>query len=222
MVAALLALGVVGLGNRLYLVAGIRAGQQSERARMLRGLHDTVLQTLETIAMSSPDDRARPAQALARARSMARAQAAEIRRSLGRDGAPERSEDLLADLESLVSEIASIGLRVELVCDDLEELPVDPTLRTALRDAVREALRNVHKHAQVETAVVRVERLPSMVVATVRDHGVGFVVDEQRPGFGLTHSVGARLAELGGSAEIISRPGRGTRVRLVLPVAGDA
>jgi signal transduction histidine kinase len=57
---------------------------------------------------------------------------------------------------------------------------------------------------------------PDEVVLTVRDDGRGFDAERARAGFGLD-GVQARAAEVGGAVELLSEPGNGTTLRLVVP-----
>jgi signal transduction histidine kinase len=58
------------------------------------------------------------------------------------------------------------------------------------------------------------------VVAEVEDDGRGFDRGSVRAGVGLS-AMRERAAGLGGEIEIKSRPGRGTKVTLRVPVGGD-
>jgi signal transduction histidine kinase/ActR/RegA family two-component response regulator len=88
---------------------------------------------------------------------------------------------------------------------------------------VRELLFNVVKHAKVPGATVRIEQLPTgELTVTVEDAGAGFDPSRQElhPAggkFGL-FSVRERLAALGGTFEIDSAPGRGTRAVVRVPL----
>lgn len=111
------------------------------------------------------------------------------------------------------------GLTVHLESPEQVRVPHEPT-RVLLFESVRELLFNIVKHAQVDQAWVRVERVDGRVRVTVEDHGVGF--DAQAIGgaasdsFGLL-SVRERLEWLGGSMTIASAPGKGTCVTLTAP-----
>lgn len=98
-----------------------------------------------------------------------------------------------------------------------DELRLPARVAEALCGATREALTNVVRHAGVTAAEITVESGQSLVVEIV-DQGRGFSprrVPAHR--YGLTGSLDARLAGVGGRASIVSRPGRGTRVRLEVP-----
>jgi signal transduction histidine kinase len=204
--------------------AAYRAGCAAERARCLRSLHDTALQSLETLALAGDADRLAPAEALAQVRGAAHRQAALLRRSLGElagaesaagpDGGPQRS--LVDVLSEVIDEVPVDGPRVELVAG--ADLPQPaPWQQACLRDATREALGNVVKHAAARRVVVRVAAAQDGVEVIVRDDGRGFDPEHTTPGFGTRQSITARVREAGGDAGIDSWPGRGTRVRLWMP-----
>ena len=52
---------------------------------------------------------------------------------------------------------------------------------------------------------------------TIRDQGRGFNFQGAEGHFGIANSITARLASVGGSAAIISAPGKGTRIELEVP-----
>jgi len=87
---------------------------------------------------------------------------------------------------------------------------------------VQEALTNVHKHAQARHARVCFEREGGHVVVTVSDDGVGFAPNQVAlqggSHFGL-RMMGDRAEEIGGTLRVQSAPGRGTQVKVKIPLA---
>jgi signal transduction histidine kinase len=85
----------------------------------------------------------------------------------------------------------------------------------------QEALANVRRHASASTVVLRISRIGSgesgQVSVHVEDDGVGFDPAEAG-GHGLA-GLRSRVAEVGGSVDIVSAPGAGTRVTLRVPGA---
>ncbi|KAA9166911.1 ATP-binding protein [Amycolatopsis acidicola] len=211
------ALVLLGMGTRLALAYGIRNGRLAERARQHRALHDSVLQTLETLALPGAGD---PGRQLAQLRGIARAQAVELRNTIekaSRESAEEAARPLGEKLTALAAEMAREGLRAQLVMAELDEETLDEVRQLAIRDAAREAMRNTLKHAGTDEVVVRVDEQEGGVAVVIRDHGTGFD-DAHRPaGFGISESITARLAEAGGRALVESSPGSGTRVTLWMP-----
>ncbi|MFG3417647.1 sensor histidine kinase [Micromonospora sp. NPDC049460] len=214
-VVALAALVICGLSLHLTMSYGIQAGREAEQARWLRSLHDTVLQTLEAIALHSAADETASAVQLAQVRATARVQAARLRRTLDDPGGG-RDNPLADGLAELVEELAGRGLRVELAVAAGAGSRMSGPYRDAVLGGVREALGNVAKHAGISDAVVRADEESSALVVVVRDHGCGFDV-AGRPGFGIRESIVGRLREVGGKATVESWPGRGTRVTLRVP-----
>src|SRR5207237_73362 len=95
------------------------------------------------------------------------------------------------------------------------DVDITPPAVAALTEATREALRNVRKHAETRSVVVRCETSDAGVRVTVRDHGVGFDVERVFGGFGTDQSVRGRMADVGGTTAAgtrcwpLSRPVRG-------------
>lgn len=86
---------------------------------------------------------------------------------------------------------------------------------------VQEALSNVVRHADASTVRVRIGRRDAAVVAEITDDGKGFVVADElcRGGRGLgLFGMQERAAYVGGRIDIDSRPGRGTTVRVTMPI----
>jgi two-component system sensor histidine kinase UhpB len=88
---------------------------------------------------------------------------------------------------------------------------------------VQEAVANVVRHSGARTAAVHVRRADSVIVVTIKDDGRGFELQRDRAGrlalgFGLS-GIAERVRILGGHVEVVSAPGRGTRIELYAPVA---
>ena len=186
---------------------GERLAIEQERNRQHRVLHDSALQTLEGIAsglLGVDED----------VRNRARSEARRLRQSLS---GTEPEGNLAQGLDTLASEFAELGLEVHQSVGEIVEPPQYRTI--ALVEALREVLRNVTKHAATSTAVVRASAADGGTKVVVRDQGRGFDLTDTESGFGLRQSVAGRLAEVGGTVEVWSKPGRGTRVTLWVPTS---
>jgi signal transduction histidine kinase len=87
---------------------------------------------------------------------------------------------------------------------------------------VREALANAAKHADARNVSVWVGAAGDELTVEVADTGRGFNAEGRRADregrhFGL-EMMRKRVAEVGGSLEVDSAPGRGTRVTARLPI----
>lgn len=221
LVTSLVVLILIGMGTRLAMGVGIKRGAKAEHIRSQRTLHDTVLQTLEAMALAPvtpPKDMAGAMAQLTELRGIARAQALRLRGDLTSETAAHAGFGIGEDLASVAAEMAREGLRARLVFTDVDDGLLSEARRWAVRDAVREAMRNTVKHAGTDEIVLRVEQRDGGIAVIARDHGTGFS-DEDRPaGFGISNSITARLADVGGSASVESEPGMGTRVTLWVPL----
>ena len=95
----------------------------------------------------------------------------------------------------------------------------DEVLQTA-NAVIAEALANAAKHSGAPEVSVRIRAERDEVRIEVEDRGQGIAEDaDQDPHFGLRLMRG-RAEEIGGTIQIESKPGAGTRVVAVLPVGG--
>ena len=101
---------------------------------------------------------------------------------------------------------------------DLDTVPAE-VLETA-HAVVSEALANAAKHSGSKYVTVRVRAEAHVLRIEVEDRGRGIAaVTDDDPHFGLS-LLQARAEQLGGSVEIVSRPGSGVRVVAQLPLKG--
>jgi signal transduction histidine kinase len=178
--------------------------RSQERADVAAHLHDSVLQTLALIQRQAADPQT--------VTQLARTQERELRTWLF-DSADPESSDLKAALTRAVGEVEAMHrVPIELVV--VGDAPADDVV-SALVGAAREAMVNASKHSGSARVDVYAEAGPEQVEVDVRDRGSGFDLDavalDRR---GIRGSIVDRMARHGGRAEITSRPGEGTEVRL--------
>jgi two-component system, NarL family, sensor histidine kinase DevS len=168
------------------------SGQEVERRRLARELHDETGQALTSILLGlkavedAPDAEAMRG-AAAELRELVVATLQDVRR-LAVELRPKVLDDfgLVAAVERLVETVSErsgieIHLEAGLGPDRLPE-----QVETTLYRLIQEALTNVIKHAQARTASVLLVRRAGSVTAVVEDDGVGFDIDAGRPdGLGL-------------------------------------
>lgn len=180
--------------------------REAERADIAAHLHDSVLQTLSLIRARAGD--------AAEVTRMARAQERELREWLY-DDRPAAGTSLAAELRTLVGEVED-GRAVEIEHVVVGDCP--PTeATTALLQATREALVNAVVHGAPPVTVYL--EVTDTVEVFVRDRGDGFDLDTiASDRFGVRESILGRVRRRGGTAEVVSRPGWGTEVRLCVPL----
>jgi PAS domain S-box-containing protein len=114
------------------------------------------------------------------------------------------------------------GLFVDLEVEDYECR--SEQLKILLFESVRELLFNVVKHARTGSAEVSLRRVDDHLQVAVSDQGAGFdpnampAAGEDGRGLGL-FAIRERLGFMGGTLQIQSAPGQGSRLILTVPVA---
>ncbi len=81
---------------------------------------------------------------------------------------------------------------------------------------VLEAAQNSIRHAQAQSVLVTLTETNGDLVFDVRDDGIGFDLSDIEKGPGLTN-IGDRVDALGGTLDIDSTPGAGTRITATIP-----
>jgi signal transduction histidine kinase len=213
------------LESQLAAVAASRArivaAGDEERRRIERDLHDGAQQRLVTIALALRlaetrlADDADPAvrdvlaqgvkdlgEAIDELRDLARGVHPAI---LGESG-------LVAAIESLADR-SPLDVTLDLV------VHAEPTsaVATAAYFAVAEALTNVTKHAGATNVTVRVSDRDGSLRVSVTDDGAGGA----DPGSSGLRGIADRVAAVGGTLSVDSRPGSGTHFQVDLPCASS-
>jgi len=192
------------------MAAQLLHGQEEERARVARELHDGVTQSLVSVKFlfESVLARARTAQVAAPISGQLEACVTRLREILGEvrliahDLRPPLLDDL--GLAEALTQFANewqtrSGVRVSLALEPPDGLP--DAGATALFRFAQEALGNVERHAEATNVQLSLQTLPEGVRLRITDDGRGFDVEgvqrSARQGLGLTH-LRERVEMLGG------------------------
>ncbi|MEE9167897.1 MAG: PAS domain S-box protein [Candidatus Neomarinimicrobiota bacterium] len=153
------------------------------------------------------------------------------------DELPERSRELSLELRpTLLDDLGlaptirwytdrftkRLNVNVEVNVGDFEErLPGE--IETVIYRVMQEAMTNISRHAEARNVRIDLKRKKSSVMMLVEDDGKGFVVqavvDRETPE-GRLGLIGMeeRVGYLGGSLDIRSTPGKGTTIRVEMPM----
>jgi methyl-accepting chemotaxis protein len=216
--------------QELEVLAGrLITAQEDERTRVARELHDDLSQRLAAVAIDT----------------------GRLERILAGSGARHPGfDDLKRKLAGLADDIHGLSRRlhpamlddlglaaaVETECRafverggpvveteipaDLDDLPRET--RLAAYRIVQEALRNIVRHANAEEVRLTLQKSDGLLTVEVTDDGRGFARGgaDWHPGIGLA-SMEERTRLLGGTFEVASGAGLGTRIRAQFPLGTD-
>ncbi len=198
-----------------------------ERERIARRLHESVSQALFFLNVEldgvgralEHGDLAAAGPALAEARAAVRETYRDVRESIDHLARHPVHQALIPALEDALTELRrQTGMTASLETDESFDPPrMSPEVLDESMGIVREALRNVRKHAQADRVAVRVGVENADLTVSVRDNGKGLVVDPHDQGFGL-YDMRRRATRMGGTLGVSSNAG-GTEVVLRLPAA---
>jgi PAS domain S-box-containing protein len=208
---------------RLFAEAGDKAALE-ERQRLARELHDSVSQALYGIALGTKT-----------ARTLLKRDPEEVADPL--DYVLSLAEAGLAEMRALIFELRPESLKTEGLVAALgkqttalkarHEIEVEATLceepeasleaKEAAYRIAQEALHNTVKHARANKVEIKMECDPAQITLELSDDGVGFDMRDDFPGHLGLRSMRERASRLGGTLEVETAPGRGTRIRARIP-----
>ena len=216
------------------LLERVIGAQEAERKRIARELHDETAQALTALVLSLdgtvdslPSGQERLKAQLMQVREMLGGSLAEIRKII-LDLRPTALDDLglVAALRRYAEARLGPGrVHVEVNATGYED-GLWPEKEVTLFRIGQEALNNVAAHAAATRVLIELGRSGDQVELSVTDNGKGFdwrevehSADPMR-GLGLM-GMRERAALFGARCEIESQPGKGTRVRVLVPLAGN-
>jgi len=211
----------VRLGDLLRAREDLAAA--GERNRLARDLHDAVKQHLFAaklrlaVAQGGRANDAQTARALADAQGLVEAAHVELTSLLGKLR-PSSNFDLEVALEVEARRWSrGCGVPIRTAIEPGLEAPT--RVGEAFVRLLQEALANVARHSEARAVSVTLGKEGDELVMAVRDDGRGFDLGaEDGAGLGLA-SMGDRMREVGGRAQIESERGWGTRIIARVPVA---
>lgn len=212
-------------------IINIIEAQESERQHLSRQMHDGPAQSLSNLILQAEiaermfdHDPTKARAELGNLKTSASTTFQRIRDFIF-DLRPMMLDDLglLPTLKRYVQTYeAKSRLPVNLVMQG--ERTLSPYIEVTLFRTVQELLNNVSHHAHASRVQVNLDMQANPIVVTVEDDGGGFDVESvlsevrQRGSSGLAN-LEKRIQMLGGRMQFQSATGRGTKVRMELPVA---
>lgn len=209
------------------LTEALTKAEESERRRLSRLLHDDLQQILHSARMkvellrenSSLGDReaawiAQIEEQIGEATEVTRTLSAQFAPPLGKNSLRDAVDWLAMKMEETHGLSVSIRARGPAVVSN-------DVLKLLLFRLVRELLFNVVKHAETREAEVLLVEGRDRLRVIVEDEGTGFDPSKKlQSGYGLANARD-RIEIMGGTVQIKSEPGTGTRVVAEVPRTGE-
>jgi signal transduction histidine kinase len=219
------------IAERGVLLKRLIHAQEEERKRIAREIHDEFGQSLSSIALNIElthralaQDPNKATDHLSRAGELV-ANSTDQMYNLILGLRPSALDDLglIAALKSHIHrtlEPAGIGydFQTEALTDRLP-----PQIETTLFRLIQEALTNIIRHAGASRVTLSISLRNGVIQGDVIDDGVGFdpssirISDQDEQGLGLL-GMRERVEQFGGTLDVDSSPGSGTRIRIRLPI----
>jgi signal transduction histidine kinase len=196
------------IGGRLL------TAQEAERSRIARELHDDIGQQLALLRFDLHQMNGH-SEAVGRLDELAMSV-----HDLSHRLHPARLQHLglVASLRALACEHSRTGTVVSFTHGDIPD-DLSPALSLCLFRVVQESLGNAAKYGQAANVLVDLHRDASSLALTIIDDGVGFELESAwGKGLGLV-SIRERVEASGGTVAISSKPKRGTRFDVRVPLA---
>ena len=213
--------------ERAETARAVLRGQEAERSRLARDLHDEANQSLTGLLLrleaASHDATGRLATELAETKALAADAMQELLR-LARELRPTALDDhgLVEALHGLADGFrAPSGARARLqIAGDVDLGTLGPDEQLVVYRIVQESLSNAARHADARQVTIAARRTRGdRLVVSVTDDGRGFSLrrTHSESGLGLP-GMRERARLVGGAVEVRSRPGAGTTVELHLGI----
>ena len=201
----------------------------AERTRIARDMHDGVLQDVTGIALqlgallphvrALPDAQTRMQEVVTLAEQTGRRARLAVQGMRAHDGAVE----LLGQVQQALQDVTALSALALSVRVTGRPRLVGLAVCDAAASIVREAVTNVVKHAHARTVVVTVALVKRRLRLSIRDDGRGLWAGAARPPGDAGHfgvvGMYERASSVGASLTVSSAPGRGTRIRVDVPLA---
>ena len=201
---------------------------ERERLRISRDMHDEVGANLTEIAILSElvkRDIRKPEEAEPNVQKIA-GMARELIDSIGEIiWAMNPRNDMLDHLAGYLREYASeyFGM-TPITChfdfpDQLPGHPLSAEVRRNMFLTMKEAINNVVKHSDATSVEFRCRASDREVEFSIQDNGRGFMIETPNQNGNGLRNMKTRVEDIGGNLQIESQLGRGTRVRLIVPLS---
>jgi len=210
--------------NRILQMNAMLQGQEVERIRIAKDLHDGLGALLSTVKLHFQSVQ-KEIEALSKLTIYQKANhlldnaCTEVRRiahnmmpdALSKLGLIQALDDLLEGLRLKGQKVS-----LEVINFEIQEIPKD--IELMIYRIIQELINNITRHAKAESIIVQLSIHENELYISVEDDGCGFDVQKTSDGIGLKN-IKSRVAYLGGSLEVESTRNVGTTTNITIPLS---
>jgi PAS domain S-box-containing protein len=203
----------------------VLTAQEKERSEIGKELHDNLNQILGAaklyIEMAKTDEENRE-MCLEKSSGFILNVIEEIRRISKTLSTPAMNMGLFDSIKILLDDlIMAHALKIEFQTTGVDEETLDERLQLTIFRILQEQLNNILKHAKATHATINLTRQGNEIILLISDNGEGANLLEAEKGIGITN-IRNRVELYHGSVTIVSMPGEGYALKVVLPLTGRA
>lgn len=197
--------------------------QENERNELGRELHDNINQILAAVKLQleySLENYDEEKSTVERCKNNIEEVIREIRNLSHRLVLPRFAETtLLSEIQKTVGNI----LQQQPVCLDLHQLNealIPDNIKETVYRILQEQLANIIRHAKASNVAIKLYNTEANVFLRIEDDGIGFNTNQSRKGVGITNILN-RVETYNGTATITSKPGKGCKLEVTVPLKND-
>lgn len=209
--------------KRKDIVEAVLQAQELEREQIANELHEGIAQVLSSVKLML-ETPAADAKATEEKLRTAKETIGEMIRDLKQISQNINSSTLkLLGLEQTIDDfIAGVTAHSRMVIKTdfshfKSTVRIDYSIQLTLLRILQEVIRNIIRHSEATEAMVELHSSKSFVQLFIRDNGKGFAQKDGYYGLGIKNIIN-RAEQYNGNVEIVSAPGKGCLLQIILPV----
>jgi PAS domain S-box-containing protein len=211
------------LTRQKAMIHAALVAQENERSEIGKELHDNLNQILGAaklyIEMAKTDAENRE-MCLEKSSGFIVNVIEEIRRISKTLSTPGMIMGLFESIEILLDDLITVhAIKIEFQREGVDEEELDEKLQLTIFRIVQEQLNNILKHANATCATINLTRQGNEITLLISDNGNGCNSLEEEKGIGIIN-IRSRAELYHGKVTIVSKPGEGYALKVVLPLNG--
>ena len=206
------------------ITAAVLTAQEKERASIGNELHENLNQVLSVtklyIEMAKTDEKNR-AILLDKSVGYIVNVIGEIRKISKMLGSPRKHMGLYSSIKNLLDDLLIVHpIEIQFHGNDLDEATMNEKVQVTIFRIVQEQVTNILSHSKATFANINLTRNAGEIQLVISDNGIGTDFLKEPRGVGIKN-IKSRVDLFNGIVTIISEPGKGYKLNVLLPLPND-